>query len=355
MTVQGTLRAAARDVAAAVRRSPGMALLAVAVWTAVAVLVYLLVRGRKEGWTFRNEMYLNKRHWGWVWDKCRNGKTLADITRDDSVSWLAKYRLDEVSNVCAQAIGRTKKEMHLGADYSSICTKNGVCDDPVLFTMRPCQNKDQTKCCAKDGKDCKKKFTGTLTDDLKKTGQFGKCPGWPCGDKAVAKNYPCQDMKDSSRCCKFDGSGCQYRTGYPESTSTTRPPSAPASTPASIDTSGLKVETWKNSNFSGSYQTFGIGDHKNVWYNDGISSMKIPQGIKVIIYRDSNFGGSHPFELYAGEYANLKGMSWDREAFRKANPHSVHDPNKYSSSFDFNNEAGSSWNDRISSIKVMKA
>lgn len=326
-----------------------MVLLAVAVWALVGALVYRLRARcrRREGWAFRNEVYLNKRHYKWVWDKCRTGKTLADITRNDGWSWLGKYRQDEVSKLCAEAIMKTKSDIQTGVNVTPTCAKkkNGLCDDPVLRGLRPCLNKKKTKCCALDGKSCKYKNAGSLGEDLKKSGQLVRCPTRKqCPDRKIARSYPC--LVGDGQCCKTDGLTCKYLPGYPKGGDkpggktawdklreyaknrtpkpstpkpaepdeqryaadrgwgTPKPTPAPTSAPTPPPDVGIRV--WDGKDFTGNEKTFFVGDYEDLyeWHNR-IQSMKIPPGYRVSIFSKTNFSGNWLNHLEADNHGEI--------------------------------------------------
>ena len=67
---------------------------------------------------------------------------------------------------------------------------------------------------------------------------------------------------------------------------------------------------YENSHFSGKFTTLGIGEYrslnKQTWFNDKISSIKINEGYKIILYKDSDFKGAKK-TLYSS-YTSLKAI-----------------------------------------------
>ena len=70
---------------------------------------------------------------------------------------------------------------------------------------------------------------------------------------------------------------------------------------------------YENSHFSGKFTTLGIGEYrslnKQTWFNDKISSIKINEGYKIILYKDSDFKGAKK-TLYSS-YTSLKAIKFN--------------------------------------------
>lgn len=110
---------------------------------------------------------------------------------------------------------------------------------------------------------------------------------------------------------------------------------------------GGKVVLYKNSDFGGSYREFERGEYPSLSkydFNDAASSIKVPDGMSVTVFQNSDFGGKS-VTLSAGEYKNLRGLnfsSWGN--YSEGNYYPDQDTCLYSNA--------KCWNDSISSIKV---
>ena len=70
---------------------------------------------------------------------------------------------------------------------------------------------------------------------------------------------------------------------------------------------------YENSHFSGKFTNLGIGEYRNLnkqtWFNNNISSIKINEGYKIILYKDSDFKGAKK-TLYSS-YTSLKAIKFN--------------------------------------------
>ena len=66
----------------------------------------------------------------------------------------------------------------------------------------------------------------------------------------------------------------------------------------------VAVSIWKDSGFNGDWTVLPVGDHPYIW-NDVISSIKVPYGLKVRLYEHVNYGGATEDYTF-GQYASVR-------------------------------------------------
>lgn len=193
------------------------------------------------------------------------------------------------------------------------------------------------------GKCCKKKYSNRCQDTA-------DCPA----------DYPFKGVMDSNkgRCCKgrhskrcqggsapAPASGdCQwFQTRGADGKCSGCPPSQKWDGSNCVSSPAAVVTAYQNSYFGSSSRDFSVGDYPDLnsfGWNDKISSLKIPAGLKVTLYQKPNYGGEF-LDLSSGEHRDLAEFSFPG--------------GKYSG---MNVCAGGNnfcWNDTASSMKVQKA
>lgn len=98
------------------------------------------------------------------------------------------------------------------------------------------------------------------------------------------------------------------------------------------------VAVYKDSNFGGMDKFFGVGDYSDLGsWNDAISSLRVPSGLKVTLYQKVNFGGSK-LDLLANDHTNLSHFTFPQGGWAGRDVCGSNNSN--------------CWNDTASSMKV---
>jgi hypothetical protein len=207
------------------------------------------------------------------------------------------------------------------------------------------------------GKCCRAKYSRVCKDT-------GTCPA----------EYPFlggrKDGSNAGKCCKGRHSNrCQGGSSAPAPSGSPSPAPGPAPTcqwfqtydaargqctgcppaqkwdggkNACVYDDSVRVEVRDNAGFSGEKSLYKVGDYASmgIFGNDIMSSLKIPKGLKVTLYSDSNFGGSQ-LTLDANDHTNLGHFEFPSGQWKGKDV--CGGGNKYC------------WNDSVSSMKVYLA
>ncbi len=142
-----------------VTRHPYLTLGMLALAALVVALLALLVFRQKEGWAFKADGRgpLSELHRGMVRQQCLDGSTYTQILNDPDWSFLDQYTRDEVWKACEEGMDANAAALAKGPEKDASKCKSGVlCPNVVMRASKPCANKDGTKCCDYDTKQCTK-------------------------------------------------------------------------------------------------------------------------------------------------------------------------------------------------------
>lgn len=138
---------------------------------------------------------------------CSVGQVYSGLKRDHP-SW-EKYRQDPIKEQCALG-AQEYRNARSGTSTAEGTCKHGPCQVPLLRSVKPCANRDNTKCCDGDGKNCvDKRYTADRWSTLRRArvrrsrAGRGTCPdgrGWGWDGNA-------------GLCCKLDSNGANTNTG----------------------------------------------------------------------------------------------------------------------------------------------
>lgn len=206
--------------------------------------------------------------------------------------------------------------------------------------------------------------TASATDASKKA----NCKEY-CGAKAFELGYWCRHPTDRKKCCRKDNGkgGCADKlrddpvvaaptTGGVAGNAapvtqapTTQAPTTAAPVTTSSGVSG--VTAYKDANFKGIDKTFPVGDYPELTggWDDAISSIKVPQGFKVILYSKKDYGGEQ-LPLDANEHKYLSHFG-----FKDSIGYPFAKKGVWSGKDVCGNRNTYCWNDTASSMKVMTA
>ncbi len=156
------IKAALRSATRWAKRDPW--LLAV---VALLVAIVLIVVKMREGWAFLDdprELPFNEKdqpdHYALIRKYCSRGVSIEQIMKEKPEwDWLAKYSEQDLRRACysnrTKQLSQTVLDLPESQELNKLC-KNGrkPCPRADLKRERPCMNRDETKCCNPDGKDC---------------------------------------------------------------------------------------------------------------------------------------------------------------------------------------------------------
>ena len=327
-----SIRSAARSAASAVRRNPVLFVGIIIVVAAVAAAALGLVqrfRSRRDPEGLKLREYERK-------DYPKDYKPQADRSVDvykaakegkGDAKKAAKWALWSVSSQCLG--GTYVKEILADKKYNEF-TQDSLTKLCVDFHNRSKKASEQ-QVANKEYVDC------------------NPAGGWCDAPGASKLGYWCKHPTDPEKCCKRnDGKGCTKRDKLRDSGAATAATSAPAAANAASYPTDKKVTVYHDQDFSGRNKDFGIGEYSNMkdhGFNDGISSLKVPQGLKVEAWEHADYKG-RTITFYNNDHSNLKLFS----IADASNPWKGRD-----SCAKNDIDGGGCWNDMISSMKVSAA
>lgn len=310
-----------------------------AIAAAVACLVALVVLRSspfgREGWKGGDDppadvIAATKRH-------CASGQKLPRLQKA-TPQWNA-YSETALKEACRAG----QQEFRDAKGKSASCTNVSPCTAAAVKRTYPCQHvSDPSQCCKEDKSDC---VSHQQVADAKKQERV-KCTGGRPTTCSADQYVKCQKRADGKSfawmCCKNDR--CYDNGDWVSFSGEDKADAA--------DKSGGKgVDICKDSGFGGcktlTYAGWGnrvhnLSDHG---YNDNITSIKVPEGLKATVYDDTDGGGNKWTIFGPKEYTNLKTVS---------HPSNV-DKKSYTCDGSMFNPNNGCWNDRISSIRIQTA
>lgn len=202
----------ARRLVRVVRRVPAV------VWVLLlaGLAFWLLTRGRYE----YASAAISEKTRGRVQRVCRDGGAFEELYKSES-SW-SKFDKGELKQICRDAYNQRVQDSKDGKTVDASQCRDR-CPSGLLAKTRPCMNKDKTKCCVTNGKDCvdaktsKNKEKKTVENIRKRKSDERNLLNQTNGDAAKAA-----ELKK-----KLDG----------ETTTTGDPPPAPANAAANTPVS----------------------------------------------------------------------------------------------------------------------
>lgn len=198
------------------------------------------------------------------------------------------------------------------------------------------------------GKCCKAKYSRKCQDTA-------QCPSdYPfIGSRKDGSNTgKCCKNRNSNKCvggsssssASSPASTCQWFQTYDAASGqcTGCPPAQKWDGKACVYDGTTKVEVRGGAGLTDRRAEYGVGDYASMgsFGNDVMSSLRIPKGLKVTLYSDSNFGGT-PLTLEANDHMHLSHFSFPSGQYKGR------DVCQGGNSF--------CWNDSVSSMKVYLA
>lgn len=125
---------------------------------------YFLYRrrsSRRETWGFKKDgtqiKEIPQRHIDRIKKLCRTGLTWGEIQANENWDYLARYDGDVAYGYCKEAIGERDKVLREGTRLTdaSQCSSGKLCPSETMGVLFPCANRDGTKCCDINTKNCK--------------------------------------------------------------------------------------------------------------------------------------------------------------------------------------------------------
>lgn len=282
MTVAGLARAA-RGLLSGTASWRVVAVVLAAVVTAVLMWTLVIPRARRANWRWRREGLSDERPPPDVRNEvrraCRNGASLDDIWKS---KW-DKYDKDVLLDACKKGRGYNVDQRDKNKEVKPEDCKYGrVCPNPVLRGVKPCLNKEGTKCCLKNGKSCE---DAKIADKIWNVTKF-------------TKN---KEARDNAKKAKE-----------------AREKKADADTPAigNKPPGGVEIRKAEGSDMY-DMNPMEPGKVHNMWtgdWDDKIATVKVPAGKKVILYSNPD-GGGDQLKLGKGnhdlaDYKTSTGGNW---------------------------------------------
>lgn len=266
---------------------------------------------------------------------------------------MKEFVQQDINDLCEAGVTAAKTTAQLDASLSKAdATKKANCKEycgAKAFELGYwCKHPtDVKKCCRKnDGK-------GGCADKLRDDPVPAAAPTNSSASNAASVTTTCSEFqeKDSSGVCKcrsdttWDGKECVC--GADKTWNNTTRKCDPKS--ASSGVSGVTV--YKDAGFRGMDKTYAVGEYTDMGsgWNDQISSMKIPAGVKVILYQNINFGGKS-LTLSTGNHENLGHF-----AFGDQPMYGLKDGQYAGNGNHCGHKFSGCWNDSASSMKVQNA
>ena len=161
------------------------------------------------------------------------------------------------------------------AKYSRVCKDTGTCPADFPFIGSRKDGSNAGKCCVgRNSNRCQGGSSAPAPSGSPAPGPAPTCQWFQTYDAARGQCTGCppaQKWDGGKNACVYDG--------------TTR------------------VDTYTNDNLGGSKASYGVGEWPSL-NNDTMTSLRIPKGLKVTLYQNSNFGGKQ-LNLEANDHMNL--------------------------------------------------